>query len=359
MSSLAEVARLAHPSLIEKYGHLMRHEHHYALKQIMQCHTPDAGAMLFHCDSCGKSSTLYPGCGHRHCPACQHHANTHWLAVQTQKLLPVNYFLVTFTLPYQLRQFMWFHQQWGYHALFNCATATLRSFFSRDKHLGDKLGLTAVLHTHSRRLDYHPHIHFIVPAGALNKHGTLFQQKQGRYLFKADNLAKVFRGKFMDAMQQSGYHLPANTPTSWVADVEYVGQGDKALTYLARYLYRGVINEQNIIENQHGNVTFRYRDSTTKQDKYITEPSGDFLWRVIQHVLPKGFQRTRNCGFLHGNAKRTLQRIQLLLKMQLPPLINTVKAPVCCPHCNAHMTLYLARIGRHIIGQHHVVGLSI
>nr|WP_227008929.1 transposase [Pseudoalteromonas prydzensis] len=179
------------------------------------------------------------------------------------------------------------------------------------------------------------------------------------FLFKADNLAKVFRGKFINALQQSGYHLPVNTPSSWVADVQYVGQGDKALTYLARYLYRGVINEQNIIENQHGNVTFRYRDSATKQDKYITESGCDFLWRVLKHVLPKGFQRTRNSGFLHGNAKRTLQRIQLLLKMQLPPLINTAKSSVCCPHCNAHMTLYLARIGRHIIGQNHLAGLSI
>ena len=160
-----------------------------------------------------------------------------------------------------------------------------------------------------------------------------------KYLFKADNLAKVFRGKFIQAMYQTAYRLPQNTPKEWNADCEHVGKGDKALTYLARYLYRGVINEHNILRYQQGKVTFRYKNSTTKQYKIITEPAAQFLWRVIQHVLPKGFRRARDYGFLHGNARRTLQRIQLMLKVILTPPAPRHKAAMCCPDCGTKLQL--------------------
>jgi hypothetical protein len=116
-------------------------------------------------------------------------------------------------------------------------------------------------------------------------------------LFVADNLAQVFRGKFIELMCKAGYYLPANTPTSWNADCKYVGRGDGALTYLARYLYRSVISEQNILRLDHGQVTFHYKESKSKQFITITEPAVDFLWWVLQHVLPKGFRRARNYGF--------------------------------------------------------------
>jgi len=118
-------------------------------------------------------------------------------------------------------------------------------------------------------------------------------------------MVRVFRGKCIQAMTQAGYRLPPNTPKKWNAECEHVGKGDKALTYLARYLYRGVISENNILSCHNGLVTFRYKNSTTKHDQILTESVVEFLWRVIQHVLPKGFRRARDYGFLHGNAKRT------------------------------------------------------
>lgn len=349
MISLASVATQYQDDFKKNYGHLMQTIHYRALDKIIQCHTPQAGALLYHCNACDVDTTLYPSCGHRHCPACQHKANNDWLESQRQKLLPVDYYLVTFTIPYQLRAFVWHHQSWAYQAMFQATKETLLSFFKRDKQLGEQIGLSAVLHTNSRRLDYHPHIHFVVPSGSFNKAHTLWQEKTGKYLFKADNLAKVFRGKLIALMKDAGYYLPAETPKSWVTDCERVGRGDAALIYLSRYLYRGVISENNILSLQNGQVTFRYKDSKTKAFKTIEEPAIKFMWRIMQHVLPKGFRRTRNFGFLHGNAARTLKRLQLLLKVTLASPTTKLKKQVSCPHCEGQMELYLMRLGQRLV----------
>ncbi|WP_197410271.1 IS91 family transposase, partial [Colwellia sp. MT2012] len=209
MIELATIAKGYQDQLVSQYGHTMQAVHHRALRQIISCHTPQAGAMLYHCDNCGANSTLYPSCGHRHCPACQHQANSNWLNLQRQKLLPVDYYLVTFTLPYQLRHFVWTHQKWAYQAMFEAAKHTLDAFFKRDKRLGDVNGLLAVLHTHSRQLKFHPHLHFVVPAGGVDKKHKCWKKKTGTYLFNANNLAKVFRGKFIEKMCNAHYYLPS------------------------------------------------------------------------------------------------------------------------------------------------------
>lgn len=355
MISLASIANQYQQQLLNKYANKMQHAHRRALHQIIACHTPQAGAMLFHCDNCHLATTLFPSCGHRHCPACQHNANNDWLDSQRQKLLPVDYYLVGFTLPAQLRPFVWHHQKWAYQALLKAAKETLDSFFKQDKKLGEQTGYIAVLHTHSRELTFHPHVHFVVPAGGLNKRKTLWLSKSEKYLFVADNLAKVFRGKFIELMCKAGYYLPAKTPKSWNADCEYVGKGDGALTYLARYLYRSVISEQNILRLDNGQITFRYKESKSKQYQTITEPAVDFLWRVLQHVLPKGFRRARNYGFLHGNAKATLKRLQLILKVILKPVPARQKKGVRCPQCQGEMQLYLLRIGTRLIINHKTI----
>lgn len=339
MTKLATILREHHGALVNAYGSRLRRVHYRALEHILDCHTSACGEILSQCDNCHRDRVHYPSCGNRFCPACQHRANSDWLDRQQQKLLPVDYYMVTFTLPRQLRPFVWHHQTGAYKMLFDCAVDTLQSFFARDKKLLGRTGLIAVLHTHARNLDFHPHVHVIVPAGSFDKRSSLWRQKTGEYLFRADNLVKVFRGKFIDAMTAAGYRLPPSTPRKWNADCEHVGKGDKALTYLARYLYRGVINERNILSHQDGNVTFRYQNSTTKHYHTLTEPAVDFLWRVIQHVLPKGFRRARDYGFLHGNAKRTLQRIQLMLKVKLTPPPVRHKAAFCCHDCGATLTV--------------------
>lgn len=337
MSKLATILREHHTEFISAYGQRIQTVHHRAIEHILTCHTPACGEIASQCEDCLHGTVQHPSCGNRFCPACGHLANADWLARQQQKLLPVDYYIVTFTVPRQLRPFVWHHQTWAYNMLFNCAVATLQSFFTRDKKLLGSAGLTGVLHTHARNLDFHPHVHLIVPAGSFNKRSQLWRQKTGNYLFKADNMVRVFRAKCIVAMTQAGYQLPLRTPKKWNADCKHVGKGDKALTYLARYLNRGVIKEDNILSCHNGMITFTYKNSTTKQYQILIEPVVEFLWRVIQHVLPKGFRRARDYGFLHGNAKRILQRIQLMLKVRLSPPPMRKPTQKCCPHCQGKL----------------------
>lgn len=341
MITLAELAREYQPSLLHDFGHKMRPEHLFALRALMECHTPALGEMTYRCDPCHQRQTWCHSCGHRFCPQCQHQSNRQWLARQQQKLLPTHYFMVTFTLPYEIRNWVWHHQRPAYAALFKTAVETLNIFARNDKQLLGKLGMTTVLHTHNRRLDYHPHIHLIVPAGSFHKKTSNWHTKSGDYLFNEFNLATVFRARFLTALKKKGIQCPDSLPGKWVAQCQHVGCGEPALKYLARYLYRGVINENNIIRHEQGKVSFRYKESKTQSWKVRTEPAIKFLWLVLQHVLPKGFRRARDYGFMHCLAKRTLLRIQLLLKVSMEPLQPVSRKPHLCPSCGKPMSFTL------------------
>lgn len=139
-----------------------------AIEAIRRCRTPDAGEVLWHCTGCAGQLHHPRSCGHRSCPQCQNHEATQWLERQQAKLLPVGYFMATFTLPYELRALAWRHQKTVYRLLLATAAATLKDFGLNPKHLGGQIGMTAVLHTHSRRLEFHPHCHVIVPGGAVD-----------------------------------------------------------------------------------------------------------------------------------------------------------------------------------------------
>ena len=214
--------------------------------------------------------------------------------------------MVTFTVPFELRALAWRYQSTFYPLLFATAVSTLKDFGLKPKQLGADIGMTAVLHTHSRRLDYHPHLHVIVPGGGVNRTTRQWKKICGKFLFNQTALASVFRARLLAALKAADLMLPGKLPDRWVVDCRHVGKGAPALKYLSRYLYRGVINENNIVANHHGEVTFKYLDSTTGQNRYRTLKGEDFLWLVLQHVLPKGFRRVRDYGFLHGNARKLL-----------------------------------------------------
>ena len=221
------------------------------------------------------------------------------------------------------------------------ATGTLNTFSLNDAKLGATAGAVGVLHTHNRRLDFHPHVHMVMPAAALDAKLGLWRTKVrrtrrkrdkdanaaaqgspphgGGYLFNHKALAKVFRAKVLDAIRLAGLSLPAALPELWVVDCKSVGDGQKALLYLGRYLYRGVIQERDILRcDERGNVTFQYRDAKTDKMAQRTLPGADFLWLVIQHVLPKGLRRSRNFGFLHHNSARAIRLLQVLHMRAVP-----------------------------------------
>jgi hypothetical protein len=333
-----QLASLVHQYLVafkSKYAAQLLPSHLRAIGAIRRCRTPDSGQMLLHCSEC-KGQFRHPlSCGHRSCPQCQNHEASQWLDRQQAKLLPVEYFMVTFTLPCELRALAWRHQTTLYQLLFATAVSTLKDFGLNSKQLGADMGMTAVLHTHSRRRDYHPHLHVIVPGGGVNSVTRQWKKTRGKYLFKQTALAKVFRARLLAAIKAAGLALPAKLPDEWVVDCTHVGQGKPALKYLSRYLYRGVISENNIVANHHGKVTFKYLDSGTGQTRYRTLKGEDFLWLVLQHVLPKGFRRVRDYGFLHGNAKKLLTLIQLTLKVMITTKPARPRPVFSCPRCQS------------------------
>jgi hypothetical protein len=335
---LAAILDQYHDAFQAKYGSRLLPGHLHAINAISRCRTPDAGELLVQCSHCDHTMLQPRSCGHRSCPQCQNHETSHWLDRQQKKLLPVEYFMATFTLPYELRFLAWNHQALVYKLLFACASSTLKDFGLNSKNLGADIGMTAVLHTHNRRLDYHPHVHVVVPGGGVDKAKRQWKKKKSKYLFNEFALAKVFRARFREAATKAGLSLP-NSPRKWVVDCRRAGTGPSALKYLSRYLYRGVIGENNIVSNHDGNVTFKYVESRTGKTRYRCVKGEDFLWLVLQHVLPKGFRRARDYGFLHGKAKKLLSLVQLVLQVLIQACETRPRPVFKCPKCQAPMKI--------------------
>jgi len=336
---LTTIINRYHDEFKARYANRITSDQKRAVHAMLGCRTGQYGEVLWHCSSCQANQAQPQSCGHRSCLRCQNHDTTRWLDRQRQKLLPVEYFMVTFTLPYELRELTWHHQKDIYTILFQCAISTLKDFGINDKKLGADLGMTAVLHTHTRRLDYHPHIHIIIPGGCINKKRKQWKKLRGKYLFNEFSLAKVFRGRFLTSLATAGFTYPNNMPTEWVVDCKHVGKGLPALKYLSRYLYRGVINETNIIADDGTHITFRYKESKSNQYKVRKVKGEVFLWLVLQHVLPNGFRRVRDYGFLHGNAKRTLKLVQRILNVLTESITPKDRPPFNCKKCKTPMTV--------------------
>jgi hypothetical protein len=341
---LAKLFREFETEFEHLYGHRLRPSHRRAMTAIMACRTPDAGQLIVHCPLCNRSEHRSHSCGHRHCPRCQNHETTVWLERQRAKLIPVPYFLVTFTVPAELRNLAWHNQATFFNRMFQAATTALGNVAGEEQFLGGQIGMTGVLHTHSRRLDFHPHIHFIVPAGAIDPRNRTWRRKDWQFLVPQNAIAHLFRKRFLALLRRDGLPVPGVHPARWVAHCKHVGSGKPALDYLSRYLYRGVIAEKYIARTRDGHVVFRYRDNKTRQWFRVILSGPDFLWRVLQHVLPHGFRRARDFGFLHGNAGDSLRLVQLLLHAKAPVTPLRGRTPFCCSRCQTPMTIIARRV---------------
>jgi hypothetical protein len=336
---LAAVIHQYRDALEAKYGSQLLPGHLRAIDAIRRCRTHDAGELFVQCCNCDHSTWRPRSCGHRSCPQCQNHEASVWLDRQQEKLLPVNYFLVTFTLPFELRLLAWDHQSILYNLMFACVAGTLKDFGLNPKNLGAHIGMTAILHTHNRRLDYHPHIHVVVPGGGVDKARKQWKKKKSKYLFNEFALAKVFRARLIEALRKKGISIPQSVPRKWVVHCTHAGRGLPALKYLSRYLYRGVIPENNIVSNRQGYVTFKYVESRTGKTRCRALKGEDFLWLLLQHVLPKGFRRVRDYGFLHGNAQKLLAFVQMVLHVLIQARKLRPRPAFLCPNCHAQMRI--------------------
>lgn len=338
MIYLAELIDTFGPDLEARYGEQLLPGQRKALASVQRCRTEDSGTAKVHCHDCQAHEQFPLSCGHRFCPQCQHAVAQQWLERQRAKLLPCDYFLITFTVPAQLRSLVYAHQRIAYDLLIKLVWQTLSEFGLNDKQLRGKLGATAVLHTHSRALDFHPHVHVVIPAGAIDTRSRTWRTKSGNFLFPQAALAAVFRAKWFQAMTEQGWAVSEKLPKQWVVDCKRVGNGDKALTYLSRYLYRGVLREQDILGCENGEVTFRYTDNSGIVRTRTLE-GADFLWLLLAHVLPRGFRPSRDYGFLHGNNKQTIQLLHLLLRVCAPRPKD--KPPLCCKHCGGVVSVQI------------------
>lgn len=345
MILLSSIIGMFEDSLLNQYKNQMLPSHHRALNAMRCCRTHHNPVMQASCEACNHRIYIPHSCGHRSCPHCQHHESQQWLERQLKKRVPAEYFLITFTMPAQFRSLAWFNQQTVYSAMMQNCWETLKMFSHNDKKLQGLPGAIAVLHTHARYLDFHPHVHVVIPAAAIDRASKLWRTKKKNsgksYLFCHKALAKVFRAKMLDAFSREGLALPMKHPEKWVVDCKSVGAGSKALTYLGRYLYRGVIREKDIIACKDGQVTFRYREGKTHKTQYKTVTGEKFLWLLLRHVLPKRFRRARNFGFLHPNSKRLIQVLQLLFGIDPNQGLawRKERPAIICPCCNGEMKI--------------------
>jgi hypothetical protein len=317
--TLGEIFRRYGPAYREKFGDRMPASHRVAMASIEQCRTEALGGHVYTCPRCATIRYHYHSCRNRHCPTCQHDQEQLWLAKQQELLLPVPYFLVTFTLPAQLRALTRQNQRHLYSLLFRSSATALQQLAADPRFLGGQIGLVGVLQTWTRDLRYHPHIHYLVPAGALTSDGASWLEAKGRFLVHTKPLAALFRGKVRAGLRQLRLEKEVASETwskPWVVDCRPVGTGQAALKYLAPYVFRVALSNNRIVGVTNDQVTFRYQDGDNKKTKLCTLSAEEFMRRFLQHVLPKGFVKVRYFGLLSPGMRSRLAQVRELLAVE-------------------------------------------
>lgn len=356
MTSLTEVVRQHGPSYLARYQGRVLRGHACALHAIATCRTASLGGHVAHCTRCDEHHLLYHSCRHRACPQCGHDATERWLERQRELLLPVPYFHVVLTLPAELRRVVRTHQKALLPVLFRAAFESLAALCSDPKFAGGQIGALAVLHTWTRTLEWHPHVHLLVPAGALAPDGRTWltlKTRKRRFLVPVKALAKHFRGRFLHlARKRLGAERLPDIPwhKPWVVFAKPAMQGaDSVLTYLGRYVHRTALSDKSIVACDEQHVTFSYRDSRDYARKSMTLPAHEFLRRFLQHVPPKGLHRVRAYGLLHPAHRDTLRRLQLLLAPATPTTQETKPSRAgrgrSCPRCRQPTLVLVQRLG--------------
>jgi hypothetical protein len=350
MVEMADIIRRHGPAYLKKYHHAILPSHRKAMQDIEQCRTPDLGGTTYLCKDCAKFDYSYHSCCNRACPKCGNNKTTEWIGKQEALLLPIPYFLVTFTVPAPARHPTRSHQKTVYSILMSTAWQALQKLACDPRHLGARPGAVAVLQTWKRDMGYHPHVHFLVPAGGLaTDRSRWIPARNSKYLVPEKPLAIIFKAKFRESITQAGLSaiFPASTwAQGWVVDVEWVGSGHEAIKYLAPYMYRTAISNNRIVSLHEGDVTYRYKDNEDRwHEKTLSAEC--FLSRFLQHVLPKGFQRIRYYGFLHSSARESFNLIRSLLGQPIyqKPVPPAPPPPRPCPHCGGTLTFF-ERFGR-------------
>jgi hypothetical protein len=363
---VADVIRSAGTAFIERNRPWLRWQHIKVLRAIRRCRTAALGGHLDQCTRCGHRAAIsYNSCRNRHCPKCQTSARERWIAARQRELLPTRYVHVVFTLPHRLAPLALQNKKVLYDLLFRASAETLLEVARDPRHLGAEIGFFSVLHTWSQKLGLHPHVHCVIPAGGLSLDHTHWIPSRERFFLPIHVLRRVFRGKFVAGLRQAfqlgqlNFHgdltllAQPKTFAAWLRPlyrndwIVYLkppfGGPEYVLQYLGRYTHRVAISNHRLVSLAEGNVTFRWRDSAhNNEQKLLTLSLDEFLRRFLLHLLPKGFVRIRNFGFL-ANRKRAIT-VPLCLSLLGSPTEATQEASTpspCdlwrCPNCGGPM----------------------
>lgn len=343
--TVATAVRQFGPAYAARYGAAMPAGHRRALEDLAACRTAAMGGHVTQCDTCGHEHFVYHSCRHRSCPSCHGVSTRAWLAARETELLPVPYFHVVFTLPEALRALVRAHPRVLLGALMQTAAESVQALATDPHYLGGTVGMLAVLHTWTRTLAYHPHVHCLVPGGALAADGT-WRRARGQYLVPVRALSVGFRARFLLRCKRllPTVVIPASVwKTPWVVYAKPTVQGaDLVLRYLARYVHRTAITDARIVRVDATTVTFRYQDATACAWRTMTLPGEEFLRRFLQHVLPRGFHKVRYYGFWRPHAAATRVHLQQhLAPASVPParaetpetLLSRPSEAARCAHC--------------------------
>jgi hypothetical protein len=311
--------RLA-PEYLAEFGPGLPGRQRKVLKKILTCRTPALGGQLFQCPDCPGFEYRYHSCNDRHCPQCGQTDADAWLERQRARLLlPVPYFLVTFTVPEALRHFIRSHPAIALDLLFAASAQALQDLAANPRRLGAQLGMLGVLHTWSRTLIYHPHVHYLVPGGGLSPDGRRWVSARREFLLHHRALGDRFRTVFRERLQQQPPELFAQVPAPvwkahWNVGCQAAGSGENALRYLARYVFKTATANRQLPLLPDGKVRWDYRVSKTGQPAAIQLDPLELIRRFLQHVLPRNFARVRTFGWLHPAAKVRANRVRALLR---------------------------------------------
>jgi len=348
METIADIFREHGPEYLETYQESIPSNHRKVIKEIINCRTEVCGVNVYTCGQCGKSQVVFRSCGNRHCPTCQNHKTRQWLEKQLNRELPGHHFMVTFTVPRQLRRFMRSHQRIAYSALFAASSASLKKLSSDEKFVGGNCpGFFGVLHTWGRQLEYHPHIHYIVPGGAFDKESGNWHSSRVDFYVPVQALSKIFRAKFRDEMKKAGLFDqidPIVWNIDWNVNCQAVGSSEGSLKYLAPYVFKVAITDSRIVKVENRQVTFRYKKQKSARWRTMTLDVMEFIRRYLQHVLPTGFMKIRYYGFMGSGSSVTLDDIKAAIELSLDffaecrqvPKNQGIASPYC-PHCGGKL----------------------
>jgi hypothetical protein len=351
----AEILREYGEDYLERYKNKIPQNHLKVINDILICRTKANGGTTYYCEHCKEYIYSYHSCGNRNCNKCQNEPADVWLEKSKERLLEVTHFLVTFTLPDSLRRFVRSNQILLYNLFIKSAAESLQSIAYDTKYAGGKPGMISVLHSWARNLRYHPHVHFLVTGGGLFDDENIWLPSKEDFLVPVKALSKIFKAKFRDLLKEGNEDIFNQIPfkvwkIDWVIHSEPVGSGEQALSYLARYIFRPAISNNNILFLKNGIVKIRYKNAETKQWREMELYAHEFIHRYLQHVLPKGFVKVRYYGLYAHAYKRKLLVLSLSNVNGIPlnRLVKSAKKHIdkekkvithICSKCNSPLIL--------------------